>query len=230
MKVAVLIPAFNEGDTIHATVSAAWSVPNVTDVVVINDGSIDHTTGAAREAGAIVINLPHNMGKGAALNVGWKEVGADVYLLLDGDLGDSAVWAERLLAPVLAGQADMTIGRFGPQQGRGSGKMGFGFVRTFATWAIKRYSGKTIDAPLSGQRAIRAEVLKDIGGFAQGFGVEIALTIKAIWAGYQLMEVDVPMQHRPTGRGFRGFLHRGRQLVDIIRTLRRCLKERSSVC
>lgn len=229
MKVVVLIPAYNEAASISQTVAAARQIQGVSRVIVINDGSTDATRRLAEDAGAEVLDMPGNSGKGAALTAGWRYAPGDIYLLLDGDLGETAKYGQLLLEPVYTGKADMTIARFGKDQG-GSGRMGFGLVRRFAVWAVKRYGGLSVSAPLSGQRAVRAAVLNATGGFAHGFGVELALTLKAAWAGFRIQEMNVPMRHRPTGRGVRGFLHRGRQFVHIISALRRCLKERSGVC
>lgn len=230
MNAAVLIPAYNEAETITATVKAAAQIPGVSQVVVINDGSTDDTGRLAEQAGARVVDMPTNMGKGAALNKGWHSVLAPFYLLLDGDLGETARLAYELLVPVFAGEADMTIAHFAAHQGHNEGTMGFGIVRRFAAWAIRRYGGIRLNSPLSGQRAVNRAVLETVGGFAPGFGVEIALTLQAAWAGFRIQEVPLAMQHRATGRGLDGFCHRGRQFVQIISTLRRCLKERSSVC
>ncbi|MGI6147817.1 MAG: glycosyltransferase family 2 protein [Limnochordia bacterium] len=230
MKVVVLIPAHNEAGLIGATVGAAREIPGVSQVIVINDGSTDNTAAIAAGAGAVVVDMPCNAGKGAALTAGWQHAPADVYLLLDGDLGRTAYFGRLLLEPIVMGSADMTIARFQARQAWRGGRMGFGLVRRFAVWVVKRYGGVELSSPLSGQRAVRAEVVQQAGGFAEGFGVEISLTLHAIWAGFRVQEVEVPMKHRPTGRGLKGFWHRGRQLLHIIRTLRRCLKERSQVC
>jgi glycosyltransferase involved in cell wall biosynthesis len=230
VKVVVLIPAYNEADLIKCTVEAALHIPGVSQVVVIDDGSRDGTGLLAAEAGASVVGLPSNRGKGAALTAGWQKAPGDIYLLLDGDLGETAQFGRLLLEPIEAGEADMTIAKFGTEQGRGGGAMGFGLVRRFAAWAVRRYGGLDISSPLSGQRGVRAEVLSKAGGFGEGFGVELALTLKSAWAGFRIREVEVPMQHRPTGLGLRGFVHRGRQLWHILGALRRCLKEREKAC
>jgi len=86
-------------------------------------------------------------------------------------------------------------------------------------WGIKRLTGVATTSPLSGQRAVRQQVLKECGGFAAGFGVEVELTIKALRLGYQIREIDLPMTHRPTGRNLSGFMHRGKQLWMIIKVL-----------
>jgi hypothetical protein len=73
------------------------------------------------------------------------------------------------------------------------------------------------EAPISGQRAVRTEALRATLPFASGFGMEIGMTVDAVRAGYRLREYDLDLEHRATGRDLRGFLHRGRQLLDFAR-------------
>lgn len=214
----VIIPAFNEEEKISETVRAVLSVPEVTNVLVVDDGSTDHTASAARLAGAKVLSLPSNVGKGKALNYGLgkiREGNAEVIVLLDADLGATAKEAARLLAPVLEGKADMTVARF-PASAR---KAGFGLVKRLAAEGIRYYTGLKTGSPLSGQRAMTREVLFCVTPFASGFGVEVALTIKAARAGFRILEVPVNMGHKETGRNLRGFLHRGKQFWHVVRTL-----------
>jgi hypothetical protein len=72
-------------------------------------------------------------------------------------------------------------------------------------------------APISGQRAMRADVLRDVLPFASGFGMETGMTIDAIRAGHRVCEIELDLEHRATGRTLGGFAHRGRQLLDILR-------------
>src|SRR5512139_2128343 len=107
MDIAVLIPAHNEAERVAATVRAARAIEGVTRVVVVDDASSDDSARLAEEAGAKVVRLTFNVGKGAALDAGASRVAnADVVLLLDADLADTASQAESLLAPVIAGTAD----------------------------------------------------------------------------------------------------------------------------
>lgn len=212
-KVAVLIPAFNEEKIIGDTVHAALEMPGIDEVVVIDDGSEDETAFIAYDAGARVIQLETNSGKGAAMNKGVAESEADIYLIIDADLGESAQETHRLLEPILAGHADMSIAVMKAPAGH---KGGFGLVLNLAKWAIRQYGGMEVTAPISGQRAIRREVIEAIGGFEKGFGVETALTIDALRKGYKIVEVPLPLTHRATGRDLKGFIHRGEQFVDIL--------------
>lgn len=224
MDVAVLIPAHEEEERIFATVTAARAIPGVTRVVVVDDGSRDDTAVRAEEAGAKVVRIWNNVGKGAALEAGAMRVeNADVILLLDGDLGNSAAQAARLLAPVLNGEADMAIAAFP----RPAGKAGFGLVKGLARWGIRRLGGAfEASAPLSGQRALTHECLMATRPFATGYGVEVALTIRALRAGLRLTEVETTMTHAATGRDAAGFVHRGRQFVHVAIALTRLAFER----
>ena len=223
MDIAVLIPAHDEADKIAATVRAALSIEGVTRVVVIDDGSEDDTDHLAEGAGAKVVRMAGNAGKGGALEAGAKRVeNADILLLLDADLGETASQAALLLAPILAGDADMTIAAF-PLP---TGKAGFGLVLRLARWGIHRYGGEFgATAPLSGQRAVTRECLEKVRPFAAGYGVEVALTIRALRQGFRLVEVPTTMAHSATGRDLNGFVHRGRQFVHVALALSRMARE-----
>jgi len=223
VDIAVLIPAFNEADKIADTVRAALSIEGVTRVVVIDDGSEDGTDHLAEQAGAKVVRMAGSAGKGGALEAGAKRVeNADVVLLLDGDLGASAAQGALLLAPVVSGQADMSIAAFP----RPTGKAGFGLVLRLARWGIRRFGGDfDASAPLSGQRALTRECLEAVRPFAAGYGVEVALTIRALRQGFRIAEVPTTMGHSATGRDLQGFVHRGRQFVHVAIALSRISRE-----
>ena len=215
MTVVAVVPAKDRADSIVATVAALARIESVDRVVVVDDGSSDGTGNLAAAAGATVARLPVNRGKGAAVAAGIAAApDADVYLLIDADLGDTAGLADALLAPVLAGDADMTVAVLPSAGSRG----GFGSVRKLAAAGIERATGFAPRAPLSGQRAVRGELLRSLP-LAGRFGLETGLTIDAIRAGGRVVEVDVPMDHRHTGRRLAGFRHRGNQGVDILRAL-----------
>lgn len=218
MRVAILIPAHNEEQRIVATMRSAHAIPGVTRVVVVDDGSTDATARLSEEAGADVIRLPGNLGKGAALEVGAETVSdADIVLLLDADLAETAEQGALLLAPILAGDADMVIATFPPAEG----KAGFGLVKNLARWGIRRLGDGEFEAsaPLSGQRAMTQACLSAIRPFARGYGAEVGITVHALRAGMRVVEVPTTMAHAATGRNLAGFLHRGRQFVDVAAAL-----------
>jgi hypothetical protein len=228
MSVIALIPARDEADRIAATVAGACSIDGVDRVVVVDDGSTDATATLAEDAGAEVLRLDANMGKGAALDAGLQTVrgDADVLLLLDGDLGESAAQGSALLAPVLDGSADMTVATFP----RPAGKAGFGLVKGLARAGIRRLGGPAgrsfpAAAPVSGQRAMTRACWDAVTPFAFGYGVEVALTVRALRRGMRVLEVPTTMTHAATGRDATGFAHRGRQFLHILGALARLALE-----
>lgn len=220
--VTVLVPAYNEAENIQATIQAIKSTGKVDQIIVINDGSHDETSTLAKDTGVEVIDMVKNAGKGGALNYGMKYAKGDIIGLLDGDLGKTAVEVEKLLIPVLENKADMTIGKFPAAQKRG----GFGLVTTLARKGIRWYTGLEVASPLSGQRVMRREVIDKIQWFESGFGVEVGLTIDVFRLGFRVKEIPVQMTHAETGRDLAGFLHRGRQFIDVAIVLAKRLIKR----
>jgi hypothetical protein len=135
-----------------------------------------------------------------------------VFVLCDADLGPSAAELGALVAAVERDECDLAVGAFRHRRGGG-----FGVTLGFARWAIERRCGYRAEAPISGQRAMRARVLRDVLPLASGFGLETGMSIDAVRAGYRLREIELDLTHRVTGRSLGGFLHRGRQLLDIAR-------------
>ena len=211
-KVKVLIPAFNEADLIALTVASVQSTCPQAEIIVVDDYSQDNTGEYARQAGATVIRTPANLGKGGAMNFALSQMEFyDVVAFLDGDLGESAGQVKDLLAAVVSGQADMAIAGFPPPKTKG----GFGLVKRLAQRGIDKHTGLVFGSPISGQRAMRKEVIDKIGPIEQGYGAEVALTIDAVNNGFTVMEIPLMMSHRESGRNLRGFMHRGRQYRDI---------------
>jgi glycosyltransferase involved in cell wall biosynthesis len=213
--VCAVVPAHDEAGRIAATIAALRAIEDVSEVVVVDDGSRDATATEAERAGARVIRLGRNAGKGAALTRGVGATNAGILLFADADLRSSAANLRVVLRPVVADEADLAIAA----PPRAGGPSGFGFVEGFARWGIQALTVKKMDRPLSGQRAIRREVVDAARGFAHGFGVETAFTVDALRAGYRVIEVPCEITHARTGRDPAGFAHRAKQGLDVARAL-----------
>lgn len=208
--VSVIIPAFNEATRLPSTLAALRRLAVIDELIVVDDGSDDDTAAVARGVKTRVLRLERNSGKGDALQAGSAAATGVVLVLLDADLGDSAVEADTLIEPVVADEADLVIGAFGAAR-----PAGFGLVQRVARTGIRMLGGLHMHSPLSGQRALHRRVLQAVPRFAAGFGAEVALTIDAARAGLRVLEVPVSMGHAETGRDWAGFVHRGKQLLHV---------------
>ena len=215
----VIVAAHNEADRIGATLDALGRAFPGAEIVVADDASTDGTSDVALARGAQVVSRRRPHGKGANVTAA-AEAALDrdpgtrtpMYVLCDADLGASAGELAPLVAAVEADSCDLAVAGFRNRAGGG-----FGFALGFARWAIERRCGYRASAPLSGQRAMRATVLRDLLPFARGYGMETGMTIDAVRAGHRIREVELDLEHRVTGRSAGGFVHRGRQLLDIAR-------------
>jgi hypothetical protein len=237
--VGVVVPAKDEAPRIGATVAALVASPGVAAVVVVDDGSSDDTSTRARAAGADVVRHSRNRGKGAALETGAARLAVlqaarsaeDAspgpageaptvqpwpLLFVDADLAGTSANALVLAAPVLAGEADLAIAVLPPQARAGGGR---GFVVRLARRGIVRATGWTPTQPLSGMRCLTREAFEAARPLARGWGVETAMTIDLLAAGYRVVEVPCDLQHRVTGSDLRGQVHRLRQYRDVARGL-----------
>lgn len=212
---AVLVAARNEADRVGETVAALRQTFPQAAVWVADDASTDGTAELAMAAGARVVSRGRPHGKGGNVTAAAEAALSDgspppVVLLCDADLGASAAELMPLVNSVEHGECDLAVAAFGRRVGGG-----FGIALGFARWAIRRLCGYEAGAPISGQRAMRVEVLRTTLPFARGFGMEIGMTVDAVRAGYSVREYELDLSHRATGRTLGGFAHRGRQLLDF---------------
>ena len=215
MTVTVVLPAYNEESRIMDTLKAVKSLSLVDEIIIVNDGSTDRTAEQVREMAITLIDLPTNQGKGGAMNAALPYVNCDLVVFLDADLGSSAKEAVKIIQVVADGLCDLAIAAFPPPTRKG----GFGLVKGTAAWAIRRAGKMEVTAPLSGQRAMTRKALEMLSPFDEDYGVELGMTIKALALGLRVMEVPTTMSHKETGRDIKGFLHRGKQFLDVIRVL-----------
>ncbi|MHB8235091.1 MAG: glycosyltransferase family 2 protein [Solirubrobacteraceae bacterium] len=222
----VIVTAYTEAERIGQTLATLKTAFAHAQVIVGDDGSHDATPQIARAAGAQVVRSERVIGKGGAatlaardaLRQAGEQVGSQaadsqpVFLLCDGDLGDSARLLTALTAAVEDGEADVAVAAFAKRVGGG-----FGVALAFARWAIRRRCGLGTSAPISGQRALSRAALVDVLPFAHGFGMEVGMTIDAVRAGRRVVEIELDLSHRASSRTLGGFAHRGAQLVDFAR-------------
>jgi hypothetical protein len=199
----ILVPARDEEAAIAQTVERLRRSFPEAEVIVADDGSRDATARTAEEAGAVVLRLPRR-GKGQALSAAERAAPPGRLLLCDADLeGD--------LAPLAASETDVVVAAFATRQGGG-----FGIAKRIARAVVRARSGFDAREPLSGQRTLSPRARAACFPLAAGFGCEARMTVDAVRAGLAVRELELPLRHRPTHRDVRGFLHRGRQLLDLL--------------
>jgi glycosyltransferase involved in cell wall biosynthesis len=224
----VIIPAYNEERRIAAVVAGVFiAVPDAV-VVVVNDCSRDETVPAARQAGAIVVSHPFNMGYGAAIQTGYKyarDKGFDYLVQLDADGQHDPACIPALLAPVFAGTADIAIGSrflgnsYRPPLAR---RLGMALFRRIVSLVTDR----SVTDTTSGFQAFNRDVIRFFA--TDIFPVDYPdadMLIMLHRAGFCLTEVPVRMYENSEGKsmhsGLKPFYYMFKMLLSIGVTLMR---------
>lgn len=180
--VSIVIPAFNEGPSIAAVVSAMAAAAPWREIIVVDDGSADDTGARAREAGARVVSHPYNKGNGAAVKSGIRAASGEFVLILDGDGQHRATDARRLVARL--GDFDLVVGaRSDSTQATAVRRFGNNALNGLAS----HLTGRAIPDLTSGFRAARREYLLEfLHLLPNGFSTPTTTTLAFIKAGYNV--------------------------------------------
>ena len=229
----VVIPAFNEEESLPAVLEELERVVPEYDIVVVDDGSTDQTAAVARSHGAVCVQLPFNLGIGGALRAGYRyavERGYERAVQFDADGQHQADQIALLMAPLAEG-ADMVVGnRFSDGSDYAVGRSrraAMGLLR----FGVKVLTKRRFADTSSGFRAIRRPLLE---AFARDYPVEymdsVETLVAACRAGYEVEEVPVEMRPRAGGvasnRNVRLAYHYARLIVSLVGTSRRSLPAR----
>jgi glucosyl-3-phosphoglycerate synthase len=180
----VVIPVLNESERIHDVVRFARRSKYVTDVIVVDDGSIDGTPELARAAGAHVITSAM-LGKGASMEDGMLESQSSTILYLDGDLvGLREDLVERMFEPIVSGKADFVKASFSRRAGRVTVLTARPLLRTYFPELAQ------FEQPLGGIIAVRKDLLKKLR-FENDYGVDVGLFLDSAALGARMAEVDI---------------------------------------
>lgn len=201
-RVAVVIPARDDRDTIAPTVRACRAIPGVDLIIVVDDGSTDDTGQVARGAGAVVVRHSVSRGRGSAVETGTKVAAmrdrsdwpARHILVMEPDLGDTAVEATALVEAVNAGVADLASG-VSPDRERSVVERR---ADRAAARAIKRQTGWNVTEPFTEARCLTRETVDAITPFFGGWGVDVAATIDLLSKGFSV--VEIPCHFEPMAR------------------------------
>lgn len=163
MKKLIIIPAYNESESIEHTVRDIQEYAKDFDYIVVNDCSTDRTLDICKEQGFPVISLPINLGIGGAVQTGYLYAyrnGYDMAVQVDGDGQHDPAFLTQMAERLVSHQLDMVIGsRFIEKQGFQSSLLRRVGIRYFS-WLIRMLTGKTITDPTSGLRMVGRDVIK----------------------------------------------------------------------
>lgn len=201
MRISVIIPAFNEAQTIRQVVTAVQALPLDTQVIVVNDGSTDSTRAVLEElrkrAALTVVHCEENRGKGFAIRTGLSHVEGDAVVIQDADLELCPADLLRLVEPLTLQRASTVCSdvhvvygsRF--RNGRGNAsKLNFIANRLLA-WYTRRLYGCRITDESTGYKAFSAELITRLDLTCEGFEFCPEVTAKVLRAGYRIHEVPV---------------------------------------
>ena len=217
MRKAAIVPAYNEEGSIRAVVSEIREADPELEVVVVDDGSTDSTAELAARAGATVLSLPYNLGIGAAVQTGLQyayENDFDLAVQIDGDGQHDSRELEQLLAPIVSGAADISVGsRFaGRRLYRPSLARWLGIV-LFAGLVSLIVRQRVTDTT-SGFRAMNRRGIRLFAADYPHDYPEVEATVLVFRHRLRMVEVPVAMRQRETGRSsitlFRSLYYMGK--------------------
>lgn len=198
-KIAVLIPCYNEELTVEKTVSDFKRVLPNADIYVYNNNSKDRTKELALKAGAIVKD-EYRQGKGAVVRSMFRDIDADVYVMVDGDDTYPAEEVESLITPVLEGKADMVIGdrlssTYYTENKRPFHNFGNSLVKGLINFLFK----SDLNDIMTGYRSFSKKFVKCMPVMSDGFQIETEMTIFALTNNMQVVNVPITYRDRPEG-------------------------------
>ncbi|HID64612.1 MAG TPA: glycosyltransferase family 2 protein [Anaerolineae bacterium] len=221
--VLVIIPAYNEADSIGGVISRVRASAPEVDILVIDDGSTDATAAIAQEAGALVVSLPHNLGIGGAVQTGYifaAEMGYDIAVQVDGDGQHDPAEIAEIVAPLLAGQADVVIGsRYIEDRGYITPflrRMGIFVLASIVSLIIRQRVTDTT----SGFRAVNRRVIEFCAREYPRDYPEPESVVLFRRAGFRVREIPVTMNPRYGGKSsitpMRSFYYMVKVLLAIL--------------
>jgi glycosyltransferase involved in cell wall biosynthesis len=200
MRVAVLIPCYNEAVTIGKVIQDVQKELPHAHIYVYDNNSTDNTAAIAASLGVQVVK-EYRQGKGNVVRAMFKNIDADVYVLIDGDNACPASCIHDLIQPIVNDEADMVIGErmsngsYSKENTRAFHGAGNGFVK----WLINFLFRSNLTDIMAGYRAFNRYYVKTLPVLSHGFEIETEMTIYALNNNYRVMEVPIKFSDRPAG-------------------------------
>ncbi|MBX3519298.1 MAG: glycosyltransferase [Xanthobacteraceae bacterium] len=197
LKIAVIVPCYNEEAAIGTVVKQFRAALPSADIYVYDNNSKDNTIAAAKKAGAIV-GVETRQGKGHVVRRMFGDIDADVYVMIDGDATYDAPSAPGMIAMLVAEKLDMVVGSRVDQE-EAAYRPGHRFGNRVLTGFVKRIFGKNFNDILSGYRIFSRRFVKSFPALSTGFEIETELTVHSLELDMPVAEVETPYYARPEG-------------------------------
>lgn len=221
--IAVLIPCYNESETIEKVVKDYKKTLPEADIYVYDNNSTDGTDDIARKAGAIV-RYEHRQGKGNVIRTMFREIDADCYLMIDGDDTYPAESARKMCDEVLENDVDMVIGdRLSSTYFEENKRPFHNFGNRLVRGLINTLFKSNVRDIMTGYRAFSYDFVKTFPVLSKGFEIETEMTIHALDKNFQLKEIPIEYRDRPAGSVSK--LNTYSDGFKVLRTIARLFKE-----
>ena len=227
-RVLIIVPAWNEAESIGGVIAEIEDALPFVDVLVVDDGSTDDTAKVARQAGAVALTLPYNLGVGGAMRLGYRyarDRDYDIAIQVDADGQHDPAYVPKLI-DALSGSSLVIGARFageGAYTVRGPRK----WAMAMLSWVLSRLARTKLTDTTSGFRACDREL---IGLFAQWYPAEylgdtVETLVRILRLGYRVNQIPVAMRMRTTGAPsqspFKAMLYLGRAFFTLFLALAR---------
>ena len=231
-RVLIIIPAWNEAESIGDVVREVRSTLPTVDVLVVSDGSTDRTAAEAAEAGAVVATLPYNLGVGGAMRLGYRyarDHDYDVAVQVDADgqhdpagvpdliaaLGDGPDGAALVAGARFAGMGDYKV--HGPRR----------WAMLVLSAVLSRMAGAKLPDTTSGFRACNRDLIELFAAWypVEYLGDTVETTVRVIRLGYIVRQIPVAMRPRAAGKSsaspVKAMIYLGRAMLTLLLALNR---------
>ena len=198
-RLSVLIPCYNEAQTIAKVVGDFRRELPEAEIRVFDNNSTDGSAALAEDAGAIVCPVPQQ-GKGNVVRKMFRDVDADIYVMVDGDDTYPAEKVRELIAPIAEGRADIVAGdRLSTTYMTENKRPFHGFGNRLVCFLISLFWGRRINDVMTGYRAFSRRFVKNCPVISGGFEIETEMTLHALDKRLDILEVPIAYRDRPAG-------------------------------